>query len=365
MTDLFVKGIGGYHTYCIPSLVCTPKGTLLAFCEARKYNNIDQSPTDLVMRRSFDGGKTWDPMRVVVKAVPEAAMDPTPVIDRTTGAVVLVYDLWPEYIKDTWPADYHIAPGVGRNSVTGWVTTSSDEGATWSTPIDITATTKKPEWAVIVHGPGIGIQTRSGRLVIPCCWADTKWAASTNFVIYSDDHGKTWQRSDIDVSPTPTGDESQVVELSDGSLLLNMRLRPPCRRGATSRDGGRTWSELYAIPELPDSGCQGSILRYTWADSPGGKSRILFCNPATAEGRNPAVSMKIGRNTGTAKLSYDEGKTWPVAKVLCKDSFAYSCLTAMPDGTICCLFDDADWTKTTFARFSLEWLTDGKDSLKR
>ena len=73
----------------------------------------------------------------------------------------------------------------------------------------------------------------------------------------------------------------------------------------------------------------------------GGKSRILFSNPATGEGRNPAVSMKIGRNSGTIRLSYDEGKTWPVAKLLFKDSFAYSCLTAMPDGTICCLFDDA------------------------
>jgi sialidase-1 len=362
MVDVFARGTNGYHTYCIPSLICTAKGTLLAFCEGRKINGIDESPTDLVLRRSFDGGKTWQPMQIIVKAVPEAAMDPTPIVDRTTGAIVLVYDLWPEYIKDTWPADYHIAPGMDRRSVTAWVMTSNDDGATWSTPVDITAMTKKPGWSRIVHGPGVGIQTRSGRLVVPCWKTNPNGSHDTNFAIFSDDHGKTWQLSDNEVGPGVN--ESQVVELSDGSLSLNMRGAPPCRKGSVSKDGGKTWSAMFQIPELIDSGCQGSILRYTWADAQGGKSRVLFCNPATGEGRNPAVSMKIGRNTGTIRLSYDEGKTWPVAKMLFKDTFAYSCLTTMPDGTICCLFDDADWTKTTFARFSLEWLTDGKDSIK-
>ena len=90
--NVFVNGVDGYNIYRIPSLICTPKGTLLAFCEARSGN--DQSPTDMVLKRSLDGGKTWLPMQVIVKAVPEAVMDPTAVIERTTGKVILIYDRW-------------------------------------------------------------------------------------------------------------------------------------------------------------------------------------------------------------------------------------------------------------------------------
>ena len=129
--DVFVNGEDDYKAYRIPSLISTPKGTLLAFCEGRKFNGLDESPTDLVLKRSFDGGKTWQPLQVIVNAVPEAAMSPTPVIDRSTGAIILVYDLWPEYIKDTWPtADYKRPSGLGRDSATAWSTTSSDDGAT-------------------------------------------------------------------------------------------------------------------------------------------------------------------------------------------------------------------------------------------
>lgn len=366
IVDVFAKGTDGYHTYCIPSLICTPKGTLLAFCEGRKFTYLDESPTNMVLRRSLDGGKTWLPMQVVVEAVPEAAMDPCTLIDSNTGAVVLIYDRWPEQVKgDKLPEVYKVAPGLGRNSVTTWFTTSNDEGATWSPPVDITVMTKRPEWTRTIHGPGRGIQMRSGRIVIPCCENKPNAIKKAegglwwNFAIYSDDHGVTWQISDNEVGPGL--DESQLVELADGTLLLNMRGKL-CRSTATSKDGGKTWSEPSVVPELPGGETQGSILRYTWPDQRGGKSRILVCNP------DPTAPMAGGqpgnRRVGTVRVSYDEGKTWPVAKVIEKGSFGYCCLTAMPDGTIACLFDDADWTKTTFTRFSLDWLTDGKDSWK-
>ena len=172
--DVFAGGADGYNTYRIPSLICTPKGTLLAFCEGRKFSGDDESPTNLVLKRSRDGGKTWGPMQVVVEAVPGCAGDPTPVVDRATGAVLLVYELCPKLEMDKGPIDYYKRkPGLGRDSVTAWVTTSTDEGATWSKPVDITAMTKKPEWTMIAHGPGVGIQTRSGRLVVPC-WRTTR-----------------------------------------------------------------------------------------------------------------------------------------------------------------------------------------------
>ena len=352
--DVFVNG-DGYRVYRIPSLICTPKGTLLAFCEGRSGN--DQSPTDMVLKRSLDCGKTWLPMQVLVKAVPEAALNPTAVIDRTTETVVLVYDRWPKIPKGEKLGEHKRDPGLGRDSVTTWIMTSKDDGATWSTPIDITARAKKTEWTETGHGPGLGIQTRSGRLVIPCFETKPiggKWGTSWNFIIYSDDHGKTWQMSENEVGPNVN--ESQVVELADGSLLLNMRSTrgKGCRAGAISKDGGKTWSKLFDIPELPDAGCQASLLRYTWPDAHGGKSRILYSKPATSD-----------RHIGMVRLSYDEAKTWPVAKMICKDYFGYSCLTAMPDGTIGCLFETAGCYKIAFISFSLQWLTDGKDSLKR
>ena len=263
---VFSNGTDGYPIYRIPSLLCTPKGTLLAFCEARRGN--DQSPTDMVLRRSLDGGKTWLPMQVIVKAVPEAAMDPTVIFDRITQETILVYDRWPVTPEGHEAGDStpHRKPGVGRDSITTWIMTSRDDGATWSAPRDITATTKRPGWMETIHGPGVGIQTRSGRLVIPC--AKNEGEPWSNYAIYSDDHGKTWQLSD---NETDLGvNETQVVELADGTLLLNMRsddAKRGCRVGATSGDGGKTWSKLSDIRGLPDTCCQASLLRYSWADA--------------------------------------------------------------------------------------------------
>jgi sialidase-1 len=324
----------------------------LAFCEGRKVRGDDESPTNLVLKRSLDGGKTWKPMQVVVEAVPGCAGDPTPVVDRTTGAVLLVYELCPKLEMDKGPIDYYKRkPGLGRDSVTAWVTTTIDEGVTWSKPIDITAMTKKPEWTMIAHGPGVGIQMRSGRLVVPCWRTLPVTGACLNFFTYSDDHGKTWKLGDNEL---PGVNENQVVELTDETLLLNVRAASVkgCRLGATSKDGGKSWSALFDVPELPDPCCQASILRYTWGGPNGRKSRILYSGPGT----------KQGRDKGTVRLSYDEGKTWPVAKLICPDYFGYSCLTTMPSGRIGCLFETEGCSKTKFVGFSLKWLTDGKDS---
>ena len=90
-TDVFVAGESSVHTYRIPAIVTSVKGTLLAFAEARKQSSGDQTPTDLVLKRSLDNGKSWQPMQVVVKGKDqEAIMNPTPVIDRTNGTILLL-----------------------------------------------------------------------------------------------------------------------------------------------------------------------------------------------------------------------------------------------------------------------------------
>jgi sialidase-1 len=120
-----------------------------------------------------------------------------------------------------------------------------------------------------------------------------------------------------------------------------------------SGDGGATWSKVEDVPDLADPGCMASVLRYS-DPADGAKSRLLFSGPQSTR-----------RENGTVFLSYDEGKTWPVKRVLCKGAFAYSCLAALPDGTIGCLYEADGAGKIVFARFTLDWLTDGRDRLEQ
>jgi sialidase-1 len=360
-TDVFVGGQDDIDTYRIPSLICTNSGTVLAFCEGRRDNSTDGSPTHLVLKRSIGNGGEWNPPRRLGRApegrprerkmvwqpmqvllsskAAEAYMNPVPVIDQSSGAISLVVNYYAHY-------DPQADAFGGRGRV--WIVQSHDEGITWSVPVDITSSVGNKEL-----GPGIGIQMRNGRLVAP----------AYDGVIYSDDHGKTWKAGGkAPVSPN----ETQVVELADGSLMLNVR-GAPRRTVVLSRDGGVTWGEPQPDPVLTDSelwgGCQASLIRYTSARSGHGRNRLLFANPA-----DPKYRYDL-----TARLSYDEGKTWPVAKLIKKGPGAYSSMTVLPDGTIGILFEAGntyngrveDHAKLTFVRFNLEWLTDGRDTLPK
>ncbi len=344
--DIFIAGLDGVCQYRIPAIVTTNKGTLVAVCDARvdrpgdAPNNIDQ-----VVKRSLDRGKTWTRMKVIVDFPGnEAAGDPTLLVDRKTGTIWMFYA-------------YAIPkPDVKPFGRVLWVhaVTSDDDGVSWSKPIDVTAAFKKPEWSAIVTAPGMGIQTRAGRLLVPCySRTGDRWSSHLS---YSDDHGKTWHIG----GPAPLKtNECQVVELVDGTLMLNMRSKrgKGCRAVATSTDGGKTWSEAIDATTLVEPVCQGSFIRYTDRRDGYAKDRVLFANPASRK-----------RENMTVRLSYDEGKTWPIAKVLHTGPAAYSCPTILADGTIAVFYERGDqsaYETITFARFNLEWLTDGKDCLRR
>jgi sialidase-1 len=317
--DVFVSGQDGYHTFRIPSVVVTAKGTVLAFCEGRVKSRSDTGDIDLVLRRSTDRGETWGPLQVVWNDGANTCGNPCPVVDRDTGTIwlLLTHNLGEDH-------EAKIIDRTAKGTRTVWVTKSTDDGASWSRPVEITKDVKKPEWTWVATGPGIGIQTKNGRLVIPCDHVEAETKRGGSHVIWSADHGETWT---LGGAITGGVNECQVVERSDGSLLLNMRnfkTSAKERATASSTDGGATWSPLGHDAALPEPVCQASIFRASWEPSV-----ILFSNPADRKGR---IRMTI-------RSSRDEGATWTTVKEFGEEPAAYSCLTGLPDRKIGCLYE--------------------------
>jgi sialidase-1 len=324
----------------------TVKGTLLAFCEGRKGSLSDAGDIDIVLRRSTDNGQTWDAPHILVDDGADTCGNPCPVVDRGTGVI------WLPLTKNKGDAAESLIMKGEAPPRTVWISKSEDDGLTWSNPVEITASVRKPDWRWYATGPGHGIQLADGRLVVPCNHAVGPGDdAMHSHVIFSLDPASAWQIGGVEEGKT---DESTVVELADGSLYHNMRnYRGTHRRAfATSTDKGMTWSPVAEDPALVEPTCQASAVRLsTKAD--GEKDRVLFSNPASER-----------RENLTVRLSYDECKTWPVAKTLHPGPAAYSDLAILPDKTIVCLFErgaKTPYETITCARFTLDWLTDGKD----
>ncbi|MSO22535.1 MAG: exo-alpha-sialidase [Acidobacteria bacterium] len=344
--EVFRAGEAGYHTYRIPALVTTRKNTVLAFCEGRKNSRQDTGDIDLVLKRSFDGGRTWGKLQIIADHAADTIGNPTPVVDRDTGTI------WLLLTKNLGSlTEKQILAGEGIRTV--WVTSSTDDGATWSPTVEISRDTRDSNWTWYATGPGNGIQLKSGRLLIPCCHSPKGTRMYRSHVIYSDDHGKSWK---LGGTVGDNADESAVVESSDGSLLINMRSALGRNRLVSrSGDQGASWSPIEADPALIEPPCQASILRFS-SKSRTSKSRILFSNPADG----------AKRVTLTVRVSYDEGKTWPVLKLLCEAPSAYSALAVLRNHTVGCLYETGSslpYDMIRFAQFNLEWLTVGGDHL--
>lgn len=333
--NLFTSGENGYSSYRIPSIITTTKGSLIAFCEGRKEAG-DAGDIDLLFKRSVDGGKTWSTQKIIWDDGINTCGNPCPVVDKRTGEIWLL--MTHNNGDDT---ESNIIQKKSQDTRTVWVCESKDDGISWSKPADITAETKKSSWGWYATGPGVGIQINygphKGRLVIPCdhSYNDQNGKVAKgpyeygDHIIYSDDHGKTWK---LGGSIIPKVNECQVVEMADGNgtLLMNMRsyFGRKCRTQAISYDGGMSWTSPKDVPELVEPVCQAAILRYSWPDAHH-KSILLFLNPASTNGRH---NMAI-------RVSYDEGKTWPVIKTLYAGPSAYSCMTVLLNGEIACLYE--------------------------
>ena len=324
-----------YTKYRIPSMIVTQKGTVLTFCEGRAGDGGDAEDIDLLVKRSTDNGETWSELAIVWDDGGNTCGNPCPVIDQTTGRIILMM---------TWNLvgngeDLHAIMKEGDDTRRPFMCYSDDDGLTWSEPEDLTATCKNPDWGWYATGPGVAIQLKSeqykNRIVIPANHSysiNNKEEQVTegvygygSHVLLSDDGGSSWRMS---MAITPGCNESQVVELSDGRLMMNMRSYNglSSRAISYSEDGGETWSDIEHALQLADEQCQASIIEY---GSYAGKKMYLFSNPG-----NPWDRVYM-----TIRASYDDCNTWSNSKLIFAGPSAYSCMTVLPDGNIGLLFE--------------------------
>jgi sialidase-1 len=336
---VYRSGEGGYHTYRIPALIQTRKGTLLAFCEGRRHAQRDTGDIDIVMRRSRDKGRTWSEAAMVADHGPDTIGNPCPVVERASGRIFLLLTGNPGHMQES-----QITAAASGGTRTVWIASSDDDGLHWSRPREITGEAKRAGWTWYATGPGNGIQLRAGRLVVPCDHIVLATRAYCSHIIYSDNHGENWRIGGATGAGT---NECAVAELADGSLVLNMRGVNIGQRRAVSRstDGGLTWSPYTLDQTLIEPQCQGSLVA-----CPKHPDGLLFSNPAA-----------LDRTSLTVRLSRDGGRAWHASRELHAGPAAYSSLAALRDGSVGLLYEAGERTPyetISYARFGLDWIAD-------
>jgi sialidase-1 len=342
-TEVFAKGVDGYNTYRIPTLVVTGKGTLLLFVEGRVNSRRDMGDIDMLLKRSEDGGRTWSKNMVLLNEGAGRVGNSCAIVERDGKTVHLLFT------RHVGECLFH--------------TKSTDEGKTWSRLVAISDRPDQKEYSktnflkdfggspvMIGVGPVHGIHTKEGRLIAPCNVARTMDGKRVGncATIHSDDGGKTWKPGGL-VPNTLAGGECTMAVRSDGSYLMNMRGGSGYRVISTSADRGVTWSRPVLDKNLPESGCQASLIRLN-------EKEILFSNPAI---HRVGGFSALSRRYLTLRLSRDDGRTWPHSRVLNVGLAGYSDMAVTKDGRIFCAFENGvlDYCDyISVAEVSREWL---------
>lgn len=361
-TTVFASGKEGHVYYRIPAIISLPDGKLLAFAEGRVNSGKDYGDVNIVLKTSTDGGKTWGNLKTIADYGELQAGNPAPVVDL----------LDPDYPKGRIFLFYNTGTGnekelrEGKGVRETWYKTSIDGGETWSGEVNITLSVHKPnepthnpaytfpeDWRVSANTPGHAMQFTQGkykgRLYVAGYHSEgpPKKDLPLNVTeeyfahgFYTDDHGKTFKLSEN--IPLPGGNESTSAETSNGGLILNARNQRrdvKARIVGFSKDGGHSWHTAYIDKNLPDPICQGSILNIGFKK---GKAILAFCNAADT----------LKRDNLTLRISYDEGKTWPIAKEIdnknVKNNAAYSDIVKVDKKNIGILYEKDNYTQIVF-----------------
>lgn len=355
---IFISGNDGFKSFRIPAIIQTPQGVLLAFCEGRVNGGSDFGDINIVMRKSMDGGKTWDSIHTLVDFDKLQAGNPAPVVDLTDpafpqGRIFLFYNTGNNH-------EGEVRKGNGLREV--WYITSIDGGYTWSSPVNITTQTHRPkqpainagydfseDWRSYANTPGHAMQfqtgTYRGRIYVSA--NHSSGTPKPHFEDYNahgfftDDHGKTFRLSENIYFPG--SNEAIAAELSGGRLMMNIRNQRgdvKARIIGISNSGGEKWDEVYFDRNLPDPVCQGTLLDI---GKKKGHNIMAFCNAADTSARNNL----------TLRISFDDGKTWEKSFVVKKEPgskspSAYSDIVKLDSRNIGVLYEKDNYSQIFF-----------------
>ena len=352
-TLLFQPGDYNSTNYRIPGVITAKDGSIVAVTDKRKYNQGDlPEDIDIVCRRSTDGGHTWSEPYTIAQGTG---------YNHGFGDCVLAWTNDDNGLIAGFVGGVGLWNSTPSNPIRSYIARSYDNGQTWTEPEDITdfifgSNCVVPEhrtWRASFFGSGNGLITSTGRIMFVAAIRETTAQSLSNYAVYSDDNGITWH---VSGRASVSGDEAKVTELVDGRILMSIRHNGK-RWYNISNDGGETWQSYTSTwNDITAPACNGDMIRYTSVNQGFNKNRLLH-----------SVPFGSSRTDVSVYISYDEGETWPVRKCIVPYSSAYSSLCVLPDGTIG-LYVEEEYPgnsgySTVFYNFSLEWLTDGSDSL--
>lgn len=301
----------GVHTYRIPALTKSTKGTLLAVYDMRRRQGRDlQEDIDIGLSRSTDGGQSWNPPQVIMDmgehgGLPQeenGCSDPGIIVDPQTGEI-FCFAVWMHGKpgKHQWTDDGS-EPGFEIGKAAQFLMVrSKDDGLTWSKPENLTRKLKQESWWLLAPSPQAGISLVDGTLVMPVEGRTGRGPLeSFATVMISRDHGETWTLGKPGFSG---GNECQAALLGDGSIMLNIRNdHERYRAVVVTSDLGQTWKpHATHRTTLIEPNCNGSLLRVDYEQEGKKKHVLLFANPHTQK----------GRTHHTIQVSFDDGNTWP------------------------------------------------------
>lgn len=327
--------------YRIPTLITAKDGSLVIFTDKRKENETDlPEDIDVLCNYSTDGGLTWSEPYTIAQGFGymEGFGDCAVAHTNDENGLVAVFVGGQGFWQST-----------PTNPNRTYKSMSYDNGRTWSEPEDITHfifgsecnDSIRSKWRASFCASGNGLLTSKGRIMFVACIRETSAYSINNYVVYSDDNGETWN---VSGRASVGGDESKVVELNNGDILMSIRTHGK-RWYNISHDGGETWNEThYVWDDLYGPACNGDLIRYD-------ENTLLHSLPSGNSRRDVAIY-----------ISNDEGKTWNDGKIVVPRYSAYSSLCVLPDKTIGLYVEEREVDTTSyemvFYRFPISYLRD-------